>query len=220
MDEIGEIRAVKPPFWRSGLILAAMAAICTSLVALTHRTTEARIEANERALLQASLRPALADLAFDSDLVASILEIAPPHDLPGDQPVQVYRAWSGDSPVAALFVVTAPDGFVGPIKLLVGVTVDGTITGVRVLEHRETPGIGDLIDSSRSDWIFQFDGASLAAPPRERWAIERDDGDFDQLTGASVTPRAVVKAIRETLLYFEANKEAVFAATEDSGTGR
>lgn len=213
MDELGEVRAVKPPVWQSGAILAVMAAICTSLVALTYSTTEERIEANDRAILQQSLAPVLSGRHFDNDLVMSGVTMPPPHDLPGNEAAEIYRAFAGDAPVAALFVVSAPDGFVGPIRLLIGIDTAGTITGVRVLQHRETPGIGDLIDSRRSDWIFQFDGTSLSAPPQERWAIKGDGGDFDQLTGASVTPRAVVKAILETLVYFDANRERVFAAT-------
>ena len=89
--------------------------------------------------------------------------------------------------------------------------MDGTVTSVRVLEHRETPGLGDLIESEKSDWLLQFDNSSLAEPDRAAWAIVRDGGDFDQLTGASITPRAIVKAVKETLLYFEANSDSLFA---------
>jgi electron transport complex protein RnfG len=113
--------------------------------------------------------------------------------------------------VAALFVVTARDGFSGPIKLLIGIDAGGKISGVSVLEHRETPGLGDLIESSKSDWLLQFRRTSIDFPERSQWKIRRDGGVFDQLTGASITPRAVVKAIKETLMYFEANKEQVFA---------
>jgi electron transport complex protein RnfG len=123
--------------------------------------------------------------------------------------------YANDAPVAALFIVTAKDGFTGPIKLLVGIAANGNISGVRVLEHRETPGLGDLIESAKSDWIEQFRNRSLADPDRELWSIKRDGGVYDQLTGASITPRSVIKAIRETLLYFEANYEQVFADTGD-----
>ena len=116
-----------------------------------------------------------------------------------------------NKPVAALFVVTARDGFSGPIKLLIGVSASGNITGVSVLEHKETPGLGDLIEASKSDWLLQFPRASIDFPQREQWAIKRDGGVFDQLTGASITPRAIIKAIKETLLYFEASREQVFA---------
>ena len=108
--------------------------------------------------------------------------------------------------------MTARDGYAGPIRVLVGVGYDGTVTGVRILEHRETPGLGDRIVSARSDWVYQFDGRSLSDPVVGRWAIRTDGGEFDQLSGASVTPRAVIGAIREMLVYFEANRDELFAA--------
>jgi electron transport complex protein RnfG len=88
---------------------------------------------------------------------------------------------------------------------------------LRILEHRETPGLGDRIDSSRSDWVFQFDGRSLGDPEVGKWALHSDGGDFDQLTGASVTPRAVIKAVRDTLLYFEAHRDEIFSAPASEG---
>jgi Na+-translocating ferredoxin:NAD+ oxidoreductase subunit G len=207
--------------WSSALILAALAAICTALVAITYRSAAPRIAANEQAYLEQSLAPVLAGLSYDGKLSESTLIIPVPHGLPGDSAVTVYRVFANEQPVAALFVVSARDGFTGPIKLLVGIAASGALTGVRVLEHKETPGLGDLIDSSRSDWIQQFSGRSLGNPEVSRWAIRRDGGDFDQLTGASITPRAVVKAIKETLLYFQTHRDEVFAintATADAGT--
>ncbi|RLA28096.1 MAG: electron transport complex subunit RsxG [Gammaproteobacteria bacterium] len=205
----------KAPIWASGAILAVLAAICTALVAFTHSTTAPRIAANAQAYLEQSLKPVLEGLEYDGKLSESTLIIEPPHELPGDAPVTVYRVYAGGAPVAALFIVTAKDGFTGPIKLLVGIAANGEISGVRVLQHRETPGLGDLIEASKSDWIEQFRKRSLADPDRELWAIKRDGGVYDQLTGASITPRSVIKAIKETLLYFEANHEQVFADVGD-----
>lgn len=205
----------KPPVWASGAILAVLAAICTALVAITHSTTAPRIAANAQAYLEQSLQPVLEGLEYDGKLSESTLIIEPPHELPGGKPVTVYRVYADGAPVAALFIVTAKDGFTGPIKLLVGIAANGEISGVRVLEHRETPGLGDLIESSKSDWIEQFRKRSLADPDRELWSIKRDAGVYDQLTGASITPRSVIKAIKATLLYFEANREKVFADTGD-----
>jgi len=209
--------AARPTIVQSGLILAAVAAICTTLVALTFNLTRDRIAANERAFLEQNLGPALSGKSFDNDLTASAIAVLAPHDLPGTENAVIYRALEGNTPVAALFVVTATDGFTGPIKLLIGVDVDGVVTGVRALEHKETPGIGDQIDESRSAWIYQFSGTSLDTPPRTAWTIRRDGGEIDQMTGASVTSRAVVNAINQTLLYFEANRQQIFAARPDSG---
>jgi electron transport complex protein RnfG len=94
----------------------------------------------------------------------------------------------------------------------VGIEYDGTVTGIRILEHRETPGLGDRIVSTRSDWVFQFDGQSLGNPDATGWALKRDGGQFDQLTGASVTPRAVISVVKETLIYFDAHRDEIFAA--------
>ena len=138
------------------------------------------------------------------------------HELPGSDDALIYRVYAGDSPVAALFIVSARDGYAGAIKLLVGVDIDGKVTGVHVLAHRETPGLGDRIESSKTDWAQQFNGHSLGDPVAESWKIKRDGGEFDQLTGASVTPRAVVKAIRETLEYFDANAVTIFAAAANT----
>ena len=200
------------PIWKSGVTLAVIAAFCTAIVALTFQLTAERIEANKKEWLERSLQPALAGLFFDSPVTESMLTIPPPHELPGSEAAIIYRVYAGERPVAALFVVSARDGYAGPIRLLIGVAMDGTVTGVRVLEHRETPGLGDRIDITKSDWVLQFDGRSLRDPEQSRWAINGDGGDFDQLTGASVSPRAVINAIRETLTYFDANRVAIFAA--------
>lgn len=200
---------------KSGITLAVIAGLCTALVALTYTATAARIEANEQAWLERSLQPALSGLFFDSGVTESMMTIPPPHDLPGSEAAIVYRVYAEDTPVAALFVVSARDGYAGPIRVLVGIDVGGAVTGVHVLEHRETPGLGDRVESGKSDWVQQFDGRSLVDPSPSGWAIKRDGGQFDQLTGASVTPRAIVKAIRDTLLYFEAHREEVFIALQE-----
>jgi len=210
----GERRA---SVWSTALILALLAAICAGLVAATYRGTAQRIADNEQAFLEASLKPVLEGIQYDGQLSDSTITIPAPHDLPGNEAATIYRVFADGEPIAALFVVSARDGYAGPIKLLIGVDSNGVLTRARVLEHRETPGMGDLIESSKSDWIEQFNKRSLASPTEDRWLIKRDGGDFDQLTGASITPRAVVKAIKETLLYFETHRDSVFAAvaTED-----
>ncbi len=205
-----------PGVMRGGVTLAVIAAICTALVALTYVQTRERIAANEKAWLEQSLEPALSGLFYDSGVTESMITIPPPHDLPGSDAAVVYRVYAEGVPVAALFVVSARDGYSGPIRILVGVGIDGAVTGVHVLEHRETPGLGDRVESGKSDWVRQFDGRSLTDPALQRWAIKRDGGQFDQLTGASVTPRAIVKAIRETLLYFDAHRDEVFAMVDSS----
>jgi electron transport complex protein RnfG len=195
---------------KNAITLAAIAAICTLLVAATYRVTAERIAANEQAWLERSLEPALSGVFFDSGVTEYKLELDPPHDLPGNDKAIIYRVFNESEPVAALFAVTALDGYAGPIRILVGIEINGTISGVRIVEHRETPGLGDRIHQSRSDWVYQFDGRSLTDPVDARWLLDVDGGEFDQITGASVTPRAIIKAIRETLLYFDANRDQLF----------
>ena len=202
--------SAKPSIVRSGATLAFIAAVCTALVAATYQATADRIAANEKALLEQSLQPAIAGLFFEGGVSESRLVLEPPHGLPGSDAALIYRVYSGDEPVAALFAVTAPDGFSGPIRVLVGVAANGTVTGVRILQHRETPGYGDSIESTRSDWVFQFEGRSLGDPVIGQWELRIDGGDFDQLTGASITPRAVLKAIREVLIYFDVRRDEIF----------
>lgn len=203
---------------KSGVTLAAIGAVCAALVAITYSLTSERIAANEKAWLEKSLEPALAGLTFEGSVSESMLVIRTPHDLPGPDDVIIYRVYADEHPVAALFAVTARDGYAGAIRVLIGIEYDGTITGIRILEHRETPGLGDKIVSSRSDWVYQFDGRSLGDPKLQEWAIKRDGGEFDQLTGASVTPRAVIKVAKETLIYFAVHRDEIFSAsaTEDT----
>jgi len=197
--------------FRSGVTLAVIAAICTAMVALTYRLTAERIVANEQAWLERSLQPALSGLFYDSGVTESKIIIPPPHELPGSETAIIYRVYAEDAPVAALFIVSARDGYAGPIRILAGIDTMGVVTGVHVLEHGETPGLGDRVESTKSDWVKQFNGRSLLDPEPTGWAIKGDGGQFDQLTGASVTPRAIIKAIKETLLYFEAHSEQIFA---------
>ncbi len=118
---------------------------------------------------------------------------------------------------AVIVPAIAPEGYGGAITLLVGIRYDGTLTGVRVAgPHHETPGLGDKIELAQSDWILGFNGKSLNDPPKSGWKVKKDGGDFDEMTGATITPRAVVKAVYNSLEYFEHNKKHLFhqATTE------
>jgi electron transport complex protein RnfG len=117
----------------------------------------------------------------------------------------------GGRTLAVLLGAVAPDGYSGAIRLLVAVGTDGRVIGVRVLEHRETPGLGDFIETRRSDWIHGFAGRSLGDPPPAGWQVRKDGGEFDQFTGATVTPRAVVRAVRNALTYFDRHRTELLA---------
>lgn len=200
---------------RAAAVLGLFSVLGLGLVALVHDRTKPQIAANERAVLLANLQALVPADSFDNDLPADTVAAADPA-LGTDQPVTVYRARKNGRPVAAVLSPVAPDGYNGAIRLLVAVRVDGTLAGVRVLAHRETPGLGDPIDLAKSGWLLDFDGRSLDDPPESRWAVKRDGGDFDQFTGATITPRAAVKAVYRTLVFFRSNRERLFEAAAGS----
>ena len=196
------------------IILLLFALIGTALVVTTFDNTRERIAANERATLLRKLHQLIRPEQHDNTLLEDTLTVTNRPLLGTSRPVTVYRARKAGQPVALVITPIAPDGYSGSIKLLVGINVDGTLSGVRVVAHRETPGLGDAIDETRSNWIHIFDNRSLEDPPLARWRVKKDGGDFDQLTGATITPRAVVKAVRQALLYYRDNQEALFARSE------
>lgn len=202
---------------RAAGILVAFAACGALLVALTWRTTEERIAANERAFLLRSLDDVLPEGAYDNAVHEDAITVSDPALLGSAAPVAVYRARLGGRPAGVVITPVAPAGYSGPIRLMVGILADGTISGVRVVAHRETPGLGDKIEVERNDWILDFNGRSIGHPPLERWAVRRDHGEFDQFTGATITARAVVSAVRDALLYFQSNRDGLFAAPTDAG---
>ena len=114
--------------------------------------------------------------------------------------------------VGAILPATARDGYTGDINMIVGITEDGTISGVRVLSHRETPGLGDQVDYKKSHWVDGFLGKSLSNPEESKWAVKKDKGVFDQFTGATITPRAVTNAVHKALQYYDANKAQIINA--------
>lgn len=199
----------------TGVLLFAFAAIGTSMVAVTYEGTQDQIAHNERMVLLRYMNQVINPERYDNKLLEDTIDVTDPNLLGTKDPVTVYRARIRGIPVAAVFTPVAPDGYNGSIRLLVGIDVNGNLTGVRVLSHHETPGLGDAIDSTRSDWIRGFAGHSLDDPPLKRWGVKRDGGAFDQFTGATITPRAVVDAIKKTLLYFRAHQHEIFTKARE-----
>lgn len=149
---------------------------------------------------------------YDNEPLTDVIQVISEPWTGSAEPVAVRRARRGDKPAALVFDVVAPDGYAGPIRLLVSVAADGRLLGVRVTAHKETPGLGDPIDVRKSPWITGFTGRYLGDPPRERWAVKRDGGDFDQFASATVTPRAVVAAVQRTLLLVDKHGAELYAA--------
>lgn len=194
----------------SGVFLCLFAVAGTSLVALTEFTTHDSVLENERRVLLRNLHALLPENRLDNDIANDTLELPASELLGTDAISTVYRARLGDTPVAAIFNSIAPNGYSGRIHLLVGIYIDGSVAGVRVVKHAETPGLGDAVEITKSSWITSFDGKSLANPDATGWQVKRDGGEFDQFTGATITPRAVVEAVNNTLLYYQQNADMIF----------
>jgi len=194
----------------SGIFLWLFAVAGTSLVALTEYSSRDAIAENERQLLLRNLYALLPAEQLDNDIANDWLELSPAPLLGTESVSLVYRARLRGEPVAAIFNSIAPNGYNGRIHLLIGVYVDGSIAGVRVVKHAETPGLGDAVEIRKSTWITGFDGKSLQNPFAELWAVKRDGGVFDQFTGATITPRAVITATRNSLLYYRQNADMIF----------
>lgn len=212
-----DTRAEATPGSRRVALLAVLAAgLCAvGLVALVHHCAAPRIAANERAARIARLAAVLGDTRFDNDVVADVVMVRDAELLGTDRPLPLHRARLGGRPAAALIEVAAPGGYGGAIHLLVAVKPDGSLIGVRVLSHSETPGVGDAIESQRSGWLARLSGRALGNPALERWAIRKDGGDFDQYTGATVTSRAVVGAVRDALRWYDTHRDEAFAAPSE-----
>ncbi len=203
------------PVLRVGLLMAIFAIGATALVSLTEANTREQIANNEREALLEAIKVLVPADKFDNKILQDTLTLPPTPAIGTTEPTTVYRARLNGKPSAAVFTVVAPDGYSGSISMLVGINYDATLAGVRVISHKETPGLGDKIEAKRNDWILQFEGLSLDNPEKSQWKVKKDGGHFDQFTGATITPRAIVDALRGALVYFENNRDKLFAKVED-----
>lgn len=202
---------LKPAFI-AALILGAFSIVGVGLVSATYEGTKDRIAHNERLSLLRKLEAMVPAETVDNDMVADTIEVHDP-DMLGAATTTIYRGRMNGEPVAAVLTPVVPDGYSGPIRLLVAVRTDGSLGGVRVISHKETPGLGDNIEEEKSNWVFDFNGKSLGNPPLEQWKVKRDGGVFDQFTGATITPRSIVQAVKNTLLYVEKQGLEIYQPT-------
>ena len=194
---------------RTGVILFAFAVVATSLLVFTFNRTQPSIERSQQAAKRALLSQVLPHALYDNDLLASQRSVPADALLGTRQPSVMWIARRGDAVTAVVVEAIAPDGYSGNIHLLIGIDTNGALTGVRVTGHRETPGLGDYIDRQKSPWIDQFSGKSLSQPAEKLWKVVRDGGAFDARAGATITPRAVVKAVKSALDYFAKNRKTL-----------
>jgi Na+-translocating ferredoxin:NAD+ oxidoreductase subunit G len=191
-------------------LLMLFAVLGAALVGETYDSTFETIKRNEQEVLLRKLNTILPATGYDNDLLKDQVDLPADPLLGSTQTSKAYRAYSKGKPVAIVLSPVAPNGYSGSIELLVGINYDGTLAGVRVVKHHETPGLGDAIEAERSDWILGFTGKSLKNPTPKKWKVKRDGGAFDQFTGATITPRAVVKAVKSALVYFDAHRKQLF----------
>ena len=188
------------PVTAAGLSLGIFALLAVILLASIQWLTKHRIAENERVRHLLSLHEIVAPDDYDNDLLASMIQQDIQINGLSDE-IKIYSARSDGVEITRIYGVTSPDGYSGGISLLVGVDMTNQLRGVRVTSHKETPGLGDKIETNKSDWILQFSAKSLSNPTLKQWRIKKDGGVFDQFTGATITPRAVVNAVRETLKF-------------------
>lgn len=200
----------------TGLNLLFFTVIGTAVLAFTFsqtRTAIAHSEEKERLKLISQIVP---PELFDNDIIRDTLNIVPDPLLGNTDNTIAYRARLHGEPSAVVLEAVAPDGYSGKISLILSIRASGEVAGVRVVSHKETPGLGDYIELPKSPWIKGFDGKSNAVYKEADWKVKKDGGQFDYMAGATITPRAVVKAVHKALLYFEANRDKLFApATKD-----
>ncbi|WP_375054967.1 electron transport complex subunit RsxG [Zobellella sp. DQSA1] len=192
---------------KNGLTLALFALGCTALVAFTHSLTRHTIVEQEQAQLLLVLNELLPPDTHDEPLFDHCMLVSNEHYLGSREPLPAFTAVKDGEVRGHAIEAIAPDGYSGAIKLVVGVNADGRLSGVRVLGHNETPGLGDKIELKKSPWVLAFDGMQLQGEDDARWAVRRDGGQFDAFTGATITPRAVVRAVRQVLLMLELEPE-------------
>lgn len=196
---------------RNSLLLGMFALGTTLLISATYLLTKDRIALEQRKAEEKALLEIVSASRHDNSMLDDTIAVdATTKGLSLRNAKQIYLARKNGKAVAAVIPVLAPDGYSGDISLIVGVNVDGSIAGVRALKHKETPGLGDYVDIKKSDWVLGFNGTSLNNPPLAQWAVKKDKGHFDQFTGATITPRAVVAATLRALQYAQTHRDALF----------
>lgn len=201
---------------RTAAILTLFTVAFTALMALTYQASRPAIEASARAERMRLIGEVLPRGEYDNDLLQDAITVPAEPALGLDAPASIHRARKGGQAVALVVEAAAPDGYSGRIKLLLAVRADGSLAAVRVTEHRETPGLGDYIDPRKDrdkthPWIGQFDGQDFAKTPPERWKVRKDGGVFDQMSGATISARAVTNATRKALEWVNDHREQLFA---------
>ena len=197
---------------KNAIGLALFALVTAGVIAMVKLNTAAQIQHNIAQAQAKALYEIVPESSVDNDLLNDVLPLNLPdikkqlniHLLgPIDSQANIHFARSNDKLHSLIFPVAAPDGYTTTIKLLVGIKLDGTVAGVRIVDHKETPGLGDKIELKKSDWVLSFNGKSLLNPNSEKWKVKKNGGEFDSFTGATITPRAVINAVKQALVFYQ-----------------
>ncbi len=195
--------------------------VCIVVLLMVYQLTAPQIAHEQREAMLKTFNKVLPPSLYNNIPLEDTLIITDKNALAllgSKEPVTIYRARQDQHPAGIIFQATARNGYSGHITLLIGVLANGTLSGVRVLEHRETPGLGDKIEEQKSDWILSFKGRTLQVHTENnqliandpRWAVKKDGGEFDQFTGATITPRAVIAAVKNALLFVQKRGESLY----------
>jgi len=195
---------------KNALILAIFALVSTGLIAVTHLLTKDKIAKEIELSLIRQLSQIVPKDKYTNDVYQDCVLVADPNLLGGSDRQKLYRMRSNDKNFGLMITTIAPDGYSGKITLALATSVEGNILGVNILSHNETPGLGDKIERNKSSWLEQFVGFSLSNSEKKDWTVRKDGGRFDALTGATITPRAVVSSIYKGLVYMETNNKVLF----------
>ena len=203
---------------RTSVILFIFVIAFTALLAAANALTAPAIKESAAIEEMRLIKEVLPVELYDNDLLADTIELPATAELGQDDVSKVYRARLAGQPSALVFEAVAPDGYSGKIRLLIAVQANGQVAGVRVTQHKETPGLGDKIEIKKTDWITRFEGRFLGNPDIEHWKVKKDGGVFDQFAGATITPRGVVAAVRSGLTWFDAHKTEFLEAPSGDTT--
>jgi electron transport complex protein RnfG len=197
----------------NSIVLALFALVTSLILATTNELTYERIEQSEREAAQRALLEIIPLERHDNDMLMDVQPVPEQYwaTLGLKKGGSIHIARDQGQPVAAIIPAVTPDGYSGAISMIIGINFNGSIAGVRVVEHRETPGLGDKVDLKKSDWILSFNGKSLVNPQADGWRVKKEGGEYDAFTGATITPRAVINQVLKTLQYFEDDRERLLA---------
>ncbi len=197
--------------------LVFFAILGTATLALVHMLTKGAIEHTMEQEKMKLIGQVLPPSAYDNNLMQDAISIAPDNLLGSSQIRTAHVARLKGAPAAIVLEAVANEGYAGNIELILAIRANGELSGVRVISHKETPGLGDYIELGKSTWITVFKGQSLNNPNEAGWKVKKDGGQFDYMAGATITPRAVIKGVHHVMQYFELHRDELFAAQTPKG---